>query len=108
MTVQDAVSFIGDLFIIVGVFFIFTGSLGVLRMPDFFTRLHPAGITDSLGAPLALLGVAIKSGLTLFSGKILLLILFLLITNPTACHALARAALFAGLEPWTKGGRKKK
>lgn len=94
------IDFIGMLFIIAGAFFMFTGSLGLLRMPDFFTRLHPAGVTDSLGAPMVLLGVAIQSGFTLFSGKIILLILFLFITNPTACHALANAALLSGLVPW--------
>ena len=99
---SEFIDFIGSLFIIVGVFFMFSGSLGLLRMPDFFTRLHPAGITDSLGAPMALFGVVIQCGFTLFSGKIMLLILFLFITNPTACHALANAALLKGLVPWVK------
>lgn len=99
---SEFIDFIGAIFIVIGVFFIFTGSLGLLRMPEFFTRLHPAGITDSLGAPLALFGVIIQNGLTLFSLKIFLLIIFLFITNPTACHALAKAALLHGLKPWTK------
>jgi len=102
---DDMSYMIGMFFIVAGTFFIFTSALGILRMPDFFTRLHPAGITDSLGAPLVLVGVAVQSGLTLFSGKIILLILFLMITSPTACHALAKAAVFGGLKPFT--GRKK-
>ena len=96
---------IGMFFIISGAFFMFTAALGVLRMPDFFTRLHPAGVTDSLGAPFVLIGVAILNGITLFSGKIILLILFLMITSPTACHALAKAAVFSGLKP-VKGRKK--
>jgi multicomponent Na+:H+ antiporter subunit G len=93
---------LGYCFIITGVFFIFTGSLGLMRMPDFFTRLHPAGLTDSFGAPLVLIGVAIQDGFTLYSAKLLLLIFFILITTPTATHALAKAALFFGIKPILK------
>jgi multicomponent Na+:H+ antiporter subunit G len=96
------VDIIGYLFIVAGVFFMVTGSLGVLRMPEFFTRLHPAGIVDSFGAPLVLIGVVIQNGMTIFSGKIILLILFIFITSPTATHALAKAALFSGLKPLIK------
>jgi multicomponent Na+:H+ antiporter subunit G len=92
--------------ILAGGFFIFSASLGIIRMPDFFTRLHPAGIADSLGAPLLLIGIAIQNGATLFSGKIMLLILFMVITNPTACHALAKAALYGGLKPFIKEAKK--
>lgn len=100
---MDDISYmIGMFFIVAGTFFIFTSALGILRMPDFFTRLHPAGITDSLGAPLVLVGIAVQNGMTLFSGKIILLILFLMITSPTACHALAKAAVFGGLKPFTR------
>jgi multicomponent Na+:H+ antiporter subunit G len=96
---------IGTIFMVLGAFFMFTAALGVLRMPDFFTRLHPAGIADALGAPLVLIGIAIQSGFSLFSGKIILLILFILITSPTACHALAHSAVLSGLKP---AARKKK
>ena len=87
---------------IAGAFFMISGSLGMLRMPDFFTRIHPAGVTDSFGAPILLLGVAVHFGFTLFSGKILLLILFLLIANPTATHVLSQAAIVNKLKPWVK------
>ena len=96
---------VGMFFIVAGAFFMFSAALGILRMPDFYTRLHPAGVTDSLGAPFVLIGIAILNGATLFSGKIILLILFMLITSPTACHALAKAATFSGLKPYK--GRKK-
>lgn len=82
-----------------GGFFVITGAVGMLRMPDFFTRLHPAGITDSLGMPLILVGLMVHNGLNLLSLKIFVLILFLLLTSPTSCHALARAALFSGQKP---------
>lgn len=78
--------------IFLGLFIVFSGSLGMLRFPDIFTRLHAAGITDSLGAPLVLFGLMVLEGLTITSLKIFLLILLLLLTSPTACHALAKAA----------------
>ena len=89
--------------IISGAFFMISGSLGILRMPDFFTRLHPAGITDSFGAPLILLGVAVHFGVSLVSGKIILLIILLLVANPTATHVLSQSALVTKLKPYVKG-----
>ena len=83
---------IGWILIFLGTFLILSGSLGILRFPDFFSRLHPAGITDSLGAPLVLLGLIAQEGLTIISLKLLVLIILILITSPTACHALAKAA----------------
>lgn len=97
------ISLIADLMVLGGVFFIFTGAMGVLRMPDFYTRTHPAGLADSLGAPLVLAGIAVHYGFSVFSLKLILLIVFLLITNPAATHALAKAAILSGLEPWVRG-----
>lgn len=88
---------LGNVSILAGAFFVLTGALGILRMPDFFSRLHPAGVTDSLGIPFVLIGLMLHAGLTLVSGKLLLLMLFLLLTSPTACHALARAAFLSGM-----------
>lgn len=96
---DDAINILSWICLVLGAFFVFSGALGLLRFPDFFTRLHPAGLKDSMGAPLMLIGLMLKAGLTLVSAKIALLILFLLITSPTSCHALARAALASGLKP---------
>lgn len=87
----------GNVLILLGAFFALTGALGILRMPDFFSRLHPAGVTDSLATPCLLIGLMLHAGLTLVSGKLLLLMLFLLLTSPTACHALAKAAFLSGM-----------
>ena len=89
-------------FMALGAFFMVTGSVGMLRMPDFYTRLHPAGVTDSLGAPLVLLGLVILGGLTLFSGKVVLLMLFLMLTGPTSTHLVAKSAMVCGLKPFIK------
>lgn len=82
-----------------GLFFVLAGTLGVLRLPDFYTRLHAAGMTDTLGAELILLSLIIQSGFTQMSLKLLLVAFFLLLTSPTATHAIAYAAYKAGLEP---------
>lgn len=97
-----AVNIISWVFICSGTFFVLSGALGILRMPDFFTRIHPAGVIDSFGAPLILVGVAIKLGFTLVAGKIILLAMLLLITSPTATHILAQTALISKLKPWTR------
>jgi len=80
------------------------GGIGLLRFPDFYTRLHAAGITDTLCAFLIIGGLLLQVGLTLFSLKLLLILLFMIFTSPTASHALARAALAAGLQPYYREG----
>lgn len=89
--------------LVLGFFFIFTGAIGILRFPDFFTRLHAMGKTDTLGVALMALGMAILEGATLNGVKILFIILFVGLASPTATHALGRAAHRAGLVPWTAG-----
>ena len=86
--------------IVTGVFFVFAAGLGVLRWPDFYTRIHAAGMTDTLGVELILLGLIVQSGFTLLSLKFLFVGFFLLLTSPTATHAMADAAYHAGLKPF--------
>jgi len=80
--------------ITIGVFLLISGSLGLLRFPDIFTRLHAAGVSDSLGAPLCIIGLMVLEGFTMITLKLFLLLILLLLTSPTACHALAKAAHF--------------
>ena len=68
-------------------------------MPDLYTRMHAASVTDSLGAILVLSGVMLQAGLTLATLKLAAILLFLLLTSPTASNALASAALIAGTKP---------
>jgi len=74
------------------------GGVGVIRMPDFYTRSHAASVTDTLGASLILLGLGIHSGLNLITVKLVFIFLFLYLTSPTALHALVKAAYSRGLE----------
>ena len=86
-----------------GVFFLTVSSIGLLRLPDFYARTHAVGKSETLGAILTLSGLAVYNGWELSTFKILFILIFVLIANPTATHAIARAALRSGLPPWTRG-----
>ena len=81
-----------------GVFCI-VGAVGMLRMPDFYTRMHAASVVDTLGAGFILFGLLLQAGFTLVAVKLLMIGALLLFTSPTAGHALARAAFERGLDP---------
>lgn len=78
------------------------GAIGILRFPDFYTRMHAAGITDTLCTGFFIGGLMLQFGMTLASVKLLLIFMFMLFTCPTATHALAKAARHGGLKPWAK------
>ena len=82
-----------------GCFFGISGGIGLLRFPDFYTRMHAAGITDTLCAALIMLGLMLQAGWGLVLIKLFLILALLLLTTPTATHALARAALHSRLQP---------
>lgn len=85
--------------IVVGGAFGIIGGIGLLRLPDFFSRIHAASVTDSMCAPCIIGGLMLQSGLTLVTVKLAFLLVFLFLTSPTASHALAKAALHGGLNP---------
>ena len=92
---------VSSVFILDGSLSIIVGLLGVYRMPDFFTRLHAASIIDTLGAMLILFGLIMHHGISIVSVKLFLILVFILITTPTAAHALAKSALHGNLKPVT-------
>lgn len=83
----------------VGGIFVFIGGLGALRMPDLYTRMHAASVTDSIGPVMIIAGIILQAGLSLASIKLAAILVFLLFTGPTASNALASAALLAGTRP---------
>ncbi len=85
-------SIIGWILLALGSFFCFVGALGIIRLPDFYSRVHAAGVLDSLGAILILLGLITQTQDFLVIIKLILILVFLIVTGPTAVHALARAA----------------
>lgn len=100
------------IFIVLGLFFFTGGSIGILRFPDFYSRLHPAGKLDSMGLLMTMTGMALYTAqefslaALLTALKIMLIVIFVFITSPTATHAIVDAGVRAGLEPWTVSGRK--
>jgi len=96
-----------------GIFFFTAGVVGMLRFPDFYSRLHPVGKLDTMGALLVMIGLAIYNlhDLSLLSiltsAKIVLIVVFVFLTSPTATHAIVDAGIRAGLRPWQKGERRR-
>jgi len=97
--VMDILSIV---FIVAGLFFLIVAAIGVIRLPDVFSRSHAVSLTDSLGAFLMLVGIALHEGLGKNSLKILVVLVLLYILNPVITHATVRAALRSGLKPWKK------
>jgi multicomponent Na+:H+ antiporter subunit G len=102
------VNIIVTTFLGVGVFFILVGSIGLLRFPDFYTRLHATGKCDTLGGGLVILGAMIYHFFhypetLLVPAKLAFLIFFIFIANPTATHAIMKAAYKTGVKPWRLG-----
>lgn len=93
--------------IVVGGLFCVLSGVGLVRMPDVFTRMHAASLGDTLGAGLLILGLLLQAGIAadLVGLKLILILVFLLFTGPVATHALAQAALLDGERPWTRDGR---
>ena len=95
-----AVDILSAVLLLVGTLFTLIGGTGLLRLPDFFTRLHGASVTDTLGAGAILLGLALRAGWSKLMWKILALLLIMALLSPSAAHALARAAIHGIRRPW--------
>jgi multicomponent Na+:H+ antiporter subunit G len=94
-----AIDFLSWVLLVAGGAFCVIGALGLVRMPDFFTRMHAASVTDTLGAGLMLAGLVLQAGLTLVTVKLVVIGLLILLTSPAATHALAQAALARQIKP---------
>lgn len=97
------------IFILLGIFFFTTATIGLLRFPDFYTRMHATGKGDTMGALLSLTGMALYNlhhGFSLetilVSIKIMFIAVFIFLANPTATHAITKAGLDCGVKPWTR------
>ena len=99
--------------LIFGLIFFAGGAVGILRFPDFYSRLHPAGKLDTLGSLLMLIGLALFNlhhlslANLLTSLKIILIVVFIFLASPTAIHGIVDAGVRAGLEPWKKGEKRR-
>ncbi len=82
-----------------GTLFALIGGIGLIRLPDFYTRMHAAGMTDTLGAGGILVGLMFLSGFNLVTAKLVIILLFIFFTSPTSSHSVAKAAMGAGFKP---------
>ena len=99
---SEFLNLLSGFFFLAGGFLCITGGVGLLRLPDFFTRVHASGITETLAAPLLLVGLMLQMEWSLDTLKVLMILIFILATNPTASHSMAKAALHGGLKPMEK------
>lgn len=99
MNIELILDVISWIFFLTGSFFIVTGAVGLVRFPDFYTRLHAAGVTDTAGAELMFLGMLLQAPSWIIAVKILFIGFFLFMTSPVATHAIAHSAHVVGLRP---------
>ncbi len=92
-------SILSGIVLLVGSFLCISGGIGILRFPDFYTRLHAVGVTDTLGTGLILLGLMLLSTDFLVIAKLVMILLLTLLIGPTTSHVLAKAAMHNGLKP---------
>ena len=93
---------IGAGLMLVGLFFLVVAAIGMVRLPDVFSRSHAVALTDSLGALFLLAGLAVEHGFSPNALKILVVLALLYILNPVISHATVRAALRSGMKPWRR------
>ena len=91
---------VSGIFLVIGAVAMLVGGVGILRMPDLFTRLHAVGIIDTLGVAAILIGLAFLAGWGLVLIKLIIIFALLMLLNPSASHALARAAVHGAKKPW--------
>lgn len=97
---------LGWILILAGSGFMLVGAWGTVKFPDFWSRLHAVSVSDSAGMILLSLGMCVQAGFTLITVKLIIMIIFLFITGPSATHAVANAALMSGSRPQEGDGLK--
>jgi multicomponent Na+:H+ antiporter subunit G len=103
--VADALAWIGWSLTLLGALACIVGAIGVLRFPDFYTRIHAASVTDTAGASLMLFGMVLLSDTWMTGVKLGIVWVLVMVTSPAAAHALANAARSSGLKPQLSGFR---
>lgn len=99
MTISEVIA---TIFLVVGFFFITASAIGVVRLPDFYSRLHASGMGETLGLLISFIGLAIYEGFNLTSVKLIIICLLVFLANPIGTHILGRVAYKSGHKEWTK------
>jgi multicomponent Na+:H+ antiporter subunit G len=103
VTASGVVDLTSGVLVVVGTVIALSGGVGLLRLPDFFSRAHAVGLTDTAGVGLILLGLLLRAPDWGVAVRLLLILIFLVVTSPTATHALAQAARRDGVHVWVAG-----
>jgi multicomponent Na+:H+ antiporter subunit G len=101
-----AIDIISTMFLAAGSFIMITGTVGLLKFPDFYTRMHATGKCDTLGQIMIIAGCMIYEGFTFITIKLLLVAAFYLLVGPASTHALMKAAYVTGVPVWKKGDKR--
>jgi multicomponent Na+:H+ antiporter subunit G len=101
-----AIDIISTMFLAAGSFIMITGTVGLLKFPDFYTRIHATGKCDTLGQTLIIVGCMFYEGFTFITIKLLLVAAFYLLAGPAGCHALMKAGYYTGVPVWKKGDKR--
>lgn len=104
---MNVIGVVSGLLLGAGALFVLSGGAGLLRFPDFYTRNHAVGVTDSIGAGLILVGLLLQPADWQTAVRLLIILLFLTLTSPTAAHILAHAARRDGVHVWQEGERRR-
>jgi multicomponent Na+:H+ antiporter subunit G len=99
--------YVGMALMVIGLFFLMVGAVGVVRFPDVYSRSHAVGLTDSIGALFALTGLGLYQDLSGNLIRVLLVLVLMYVLNPVMTHATLRAALRSGVKPWTRDDERK-
>jgi len=97
---------LSGILICMGIFFMLVGSIGILKLHDFYTRTHAISKSDALGVMFVVVGLIVFEGFTQNSLKLLFIVVFIFLANPIGSHALARAAMKNGIKPLFTPGKK--
>ncbi|RZB34293.1 MAG: multicomponent Na+:H+ antiporter subunit G [Desulfobacteraceae bacterium Eth-SRB1] len=103
---MEVIKILSIVLILIGCFFFTTGTIGLIRFPDFYARMHATGKGDTLAVLICLIGLALyhtfHHGAVLDGIKLVFIAVFMFMANPTATHAISRAAFRCGVKPWTR------
>jgi multicomponent Na+:H+ antiporter subunit G len=100
---EQVLEVVSGVLLVIGALFTLTGAVGLLRFPDFYTRIHAGGITETVGAGFILLGLLLRVDAWSVGVRLVVVLAFLVLTSPTATHVLAQAARRDGVPVWTEG-----
>jgi len=97
--INNVIDIMSAICLLIGSFLCVSGGVGILRFPDFYTRIHAVGVTDTLGSGTILIGLMLQCHESLVFVKLVMILLMTIFISPIACHALAKAATLSGLPP---------